>query len=87
MSPLSKNVVASVAGESVSFLVTFHCPRTILILLAQAYYNLLDSQCPYFKKTNIGWFTNIYSDHMEPEYRTCDNSWNMKFAFKPKTSY
>lgn len=52
----------------------------------QAYFDLLNSQCSYFKKNTIGWFAHIYSDDMEPEYGIYDESGKMKFPFKPKTS-
>ncbi|KAF5393590.1 hypothetical protein D9757_000008 [Collybiopsis confluens] len=35
----------------------------------QDYYNLLDSQCSYFKNVRgggVGWFAHLYSDNMEP---------------------
>lgn len=39
---------------------------------SKAYYDLLDSQCSYFKTNQvggpIGWFAHIYSDNQEPEY-------------------
>jgi exo-beta-1,3-glucanase (GH17 family) len=53
----------------------------------QAYYNLLDSKCSYFKETNdgIGWFFHIYSDSQEPGYGLYTTSGKKKFAFAPKT--
>lgn len=52
------------------------------------YFDLLDSQCSYFKNTNggIGWFAHIYSDDQEPGYGILYNALgNKKFDFSPKT--
>jgi len=55
----------------------------------QAYFDLLDSQCSYFKKTNggIAWFAHIYSDDQEPGYGILYTAGGkLKFPFSPKTS-
>jgi exo-beta-1,3-glucanase (GH17 family) len=82
---LDENGWPSVTGSGVSA----NSKQAVASIAGEnAYYDLLDSQCSYFKKTNngIGWFAHIYSDDMEPEYGIYDDSGKMKFAFKPKTS-
>lgn len=55
---------------------------------SQAYFDLLDSKCSYFKQANngIGWFAHIYSEDMEPEYGILSSGGKLKFPFSPKTS-
>jgi len=52
----------------------------------QAYFNLLDSKCSYFKNLDIGWMFHVYSDAQEPEYGLYDANMKQKFPFNPKTS-
>jgi exo-beta-1,3-glucanase (GH17 family) len=55
----------------------------------QAYFDLLDSKCSYFKNTNggIAWFAHIYSDDQEPGYGILyTGGGKLKFPFSPKTS-
>lgn len=58
------------------------------MLPSQAYFDLLDSKCPYFKNaTNgVGWFAHIYSDNQEPGYGIYGVDGELKFDFKPKYS-
>ncbi|KAJ7590206.1 glycoside hydrolase superfamily [Mycena floridula] len=53
------------------------------------YFNLLDSQCSYFKQApggGIGWFSHIYSDNQEPGYGIYNTRGSLKFPFSPRTS-
>ncbi|KZP20279.1 glycoside hydrolase family 17 protein, partial [Athelia psychrophila] len=54
----------------------------------QQYFNLLDSNCAYFKETNgsIRWFFHIYSDDQEPGYGLYSTSGKAKSTFAPKMS-
>lgn len=52
----------------------------------QAYFDLLDSKCSYFKQQKIGWFLHVYSDDMEPEYGLLGDNGKQLFPFSPKTS-
>ncbi|KAG7089979.1 hypothetical protein E1B28_011603 [Marasmius oreades] len=55
----------------------------------KAYYDLLDSQCEYFKTApngGVGWFAHIYSDNQEPGYGIYGKDGQLKFAFQPRTS-
>ncbi|KAI0743867.1 B-(1-6) glucan synthase [Daedaleopsis nitida] len=52
------------------------------------YFDLLDSQCEYFKNVpggGVGWFAHIYSDSQEPGYGILDTSGKEKFSFRPRT--
>lgn len=54
----------------------------------KAYFDLLDSQCSYFKNTNggIAWFAHIYSDDQEPGYGILYTAGGTeKFNFSPRT--
>ena len=83
---MSNTQVSSGRPTSPSFLpyqaalLTACCP-------AQAYFDLLDSKCSYFKETNngIGWFGRIYLEDMEPEYGILDDSGKLNFPFSPRT--
>ncbi|KAJ3841837.1 glycoside hydrolase superfamily [Lentinula raphanica] len=55
----------------------------------QNYFDLLDSQCTFFKTVlggGVGWFAHIYSDNMEPGYGIYATNGQLKFPFAPKTS-
>ncbi|KAK4048973.1 hypothetical protein OIO90_005608 [Microbotryomycetes sp. JL221] len=52
----------------------------------KAYFDLLDSQCWYFKQNNQAWFAQIWSDQQLGGWGILDWSGKAKFAFKPRTS-
>ncbi|KAI0278474.1 glycoside hydrolase superfamily [Russula aff. rugulosa BPL654] len=55
----------------------------------QAYYQLLDSRCEFFKNVvggGVGWFAHIYSDLEEPGYGIYNRSGMLKFPFAPRTN-
>ncbi|KAF8502281.1 glycoside hydrolase superfamily [Russula emetica] len=55
----------------------------------QAYYQLLDARCEYFKYVvggGVGWFAHIYSDLQEPGYGIYNASGMLKFPFAPRTN-
>ena len=55
----------------------------------QAYYQLLDNRCEFFKYVvggGVGWFAHIYSDSMEPGYGIYTASGTLKFPFAPRTN-
>ncbi|KIM80532.1 glycoside hydrolase family 17 protein [Piloderma croceum F 1598] len=52
----------------------------------QAYFDLLDSKCSYFKQHKIGWMFHVYSNDMESEYGLYGDNGKILFPFHPKTS-
>ncbi|KAF9049223.1 hypothetical protein BDZ89DRAFT_940936 [Hymenopellis radicata] len=55
----------------------------------QAYFNLLDSKCSYFKSVpggGVGWFAHLYSDRQQLGYGIYNGNGQLKFPFKPRTS-
>ncbi len=59
------------------------------IFSSQAYFDLLDSKCSYFKTApngGVGWFAHIYSDNQEPGYGIYGTDGNLKFVFNPRYS-
>ena len=54
----------------------------------QAYFDLLDSKCRYFKANpggGVAWFAHLYSEQQGAGYGILDNG-RLKFPFSPKTS-
>jgi len=51
----------------------------------QDYFNLLDSKCSsYFKTNNVGWMARMYDDNGLPGWGVKDFNENPKFPFSPK---
>jgi len=55
-------------------------------MVYQAYYDLLDSKCSYFKEQNIGYFAHLYSEAQGAGYGIVGFDGKPKFAFNPRTS-
>ncbi|KAK4046943.1 hypothetical protein OIV83_005734 [Microbotryomycetes sp. JL201] len=52
----------------------------------KAYFDLLDSQCWYFKQNNQAWFAQIWSDQQLGGWGVIGWDGRPKFNFKPRTS-
>jgi len=48
------------------------------------YFNLLDSQCSYFKNNSVGWMARMYDDNGLPGWGVKDTNDKPKFPFSPK---
>jgi len=48
------------------------------------YFNLLDSQCSYFKNNSMGWMARMYDDNGLPGWGVKDTNDKPKFPFSPK---
>jgi len=48
------------------------------------YFNLLDTQCSYFKTNNMGWMARMYSDDGLPGWGVKYENGTAKFPFSPK---
>jgi len=60
-------------------------PNAVVTVQSEAnYFNLLDSQCSYFKTNNIGWMARMYDDNGLPGWGVKYANETAKFPFSPK---
>jgi len=60
-------------------------PNAVVSVQSEAnYFNLLDSQCSYFKTNNMGWMARMYDDNGLPGWGVLNSQDKPKFPFSPK---
>jgi len=60
-------------------------PNAVVSIQSEAdYFNLLDTQCSYFKTNNMGWMARMYDDNGLPGWGVKDFNDKPKFPFSPK---
>ena len=55
-------------------------------IVRQAFYDLLDSKCSYFKQEGIAYFAHLIMESQGAGYGIIGNDGNLKFPFNPRTS-